>query len=220
MVAEYVAAVRAVLTGDPAGFSGELFRTGMVPLDSPPVRPALPIYLAALGPRMLELAGRIADGVILNLMSPAQAGQAAGLVRAAAVAAGRDASAVEIACVVHTCVSDDAAAAAMAAREVVPRYILHPAVGRLFAEHDAAADLAAARERTLAGDRPGAALHVPQHVADAFVAARHGRPLPEHAGGVPGGGHRPAGRVPDAGGWRLGLRASDRGAGRAGSAPE
>ena len=91
MVAEYVAVVRAVLAGDPAGFAGKLFRTGMVPLDSPPVRPGLPVYLAALGPRMLELAGRIADGVILNLMSPAQAGRAAALVRAAAVAAGRDA---------------------------------------------------------------------------------------------------------------------------------
>ncbi len=169
MVAEYVAVVRTVLAGDPAGFAGELFRTGMVPLDSPPVRPGMPIYLAALGPRMLELAGRIADGVILNLMSPEQAGQAAGLVRAAAVAAGRDASAVEIACVVHTCMSDDEDASAAAAREVVPRYILHPAAGRLFGEH-AAGDLATARERTLAGDRTGAALHVPQRVADAFVA--------------------------------------------------
>jgi 5,10-methylenetetrahydromethanopterin reductase len=170
MVAEYLAVVRAVLAGDPAGFAGELFRSGMVPLDSPPVRPDLPVYLAGLGPRMLELAGRIADGVILNLMSPAQAGHAAGLVRAGAVAAGRDASAVEIACVVHTCLADDPALAAGAAREVVPRYILHPSAGRLFGSHDATGQLANARQRMLAGDRAGAALQVPQDVADAFVA--------------------------------------------------
>jgi 5,10-methylenetetrahydromethanopterin reductase len=174
MVEEYVGVVRAVLTGQ-GGYAGELFRTGMVPLDSPPVRHDLPIYLAALGPRMLELAGRIADGVILNLMSPEQAGRAAGAVRAAALAAGRDAASVEIACVVHTCMSDDAAAAAVAAREVVPRYVLHPAVGRLFGEHEGAgsngaADLDRARERTLAGDRAGAAQCVPQFVADALVA--------------------------------------------------
>ena len=36
-----------------------LFDLGMVPLDSPPARAALPVYLAALGPRMLELAGRV-----------------------------------------------------------------------------------------------------------------------------------------------------------------
>jgi 5,10-methylenetetrahydromethanopterin reductase len=50
MIEEYAAVVRAVLAGDPAGYDGRVFRTGMVPLDSPPVRAALPIYLAALGP--------------------------------------------------------------------------------------------------------------------------------------------------------------------------
>jgi alkanesulfonate monooxygenase SsuD/methylene tetrahydromethanopterin reductase-like flavin-dependent oxidoreductase (luciferase family) len=165
MIEEYVGTVRAALAGHPAGFDGQLFRTGMVPSDSPPVRAELPVYLAALGPRMLGLAGRIADGVILNLMSPAQARLAASLVRAAAVAAGREASSVEVACVVHTCVSDDPDAAAAAARTVVPRYVLHPAATKLFG-----ADLRAARERALAGDRAGAADHVPAQVADAFVA--------------------------------------------------
>jgi alkanesulfonate monooxygenase SsuD/methylene tetrahydromethanopterin reductase-like flavin-dependent oxidoreductase (luciferase family) len=170
MVDEYVSVVRSVLAGDPAGFAGELFRTGMVPLDSPPVRRALPIYLGALGPRMLELAGRLADGVILNLMSPAQAAAAVSIVRTAAVAAGRPATSVEIACVVHTCLADDRMVAAEAARAVVPRYILHPSVGRLFAAHDDTGSLAAAREHTLTGDRAGAALLVSQAVADAFVA--------------------------------------------------
>lgn len=169
MLAEYVAVVRSVLAGD-SGFAGELFRTGMVPLDSPPVRTALPIYLGALGPRMLELAGHMADGVILNLVSPAQAAKAVGLVRAAAVAAGRSADAVEIACVVHACVADDPDLGAESAREVVPRYILHPSVGRLFGAYDEAGSLAGARERTLAGDRAGAARLVSQQVADAFVA--------------------------------------------------
>ncbi len=72
MIEEYVAVVRAVLVGDIGGFTGDVFRTGMVPLDGPVVRADLPVYLGALGPRMLALAGRIADGVILNLMSPAR----------------------------------------------------------------------------------------------------------------------------------------------------
>jgi 5,10-methylenetetrahydromethanopterin reductase len=165
MVEEYVGALRAALAGNPRGFDGQLFRTGMVPFDSPPVRAELPVYLAALGPRMLELAGRIADGVILNLMSPAQAGLAASLVRAEAAAAGRDPASVEVVCIVHVCLSDDPDAAAAAARAVVPRYVLHPAVGKLFG-----ADLSAARSRALAGDRAGAADCVPGDVADAFVA--------------------------------------------------
>ena len=128
----------------------------MVPLDSPPVRAGLPVYLAALGPRMLELAGRMADGVILNLMTPAQAGQAASAVRGAARAAGRDPASVEIVCVVHCCLSEDPAVAAAAARAVVPRYVLHPAVPRLFGELDGSVDLRGVRELLLAGDRAGA----------------------------------------------------------------
>jgi alkanesulfonate monooxygenase SsuD/methylene tetrahydromethanopterin reductase-like flavin-dependent oxidoreductase (luciferase family) len=170
MIEEYAAVVRAVLAGSPGGYRGQVFRTGMVPLDRPPVRAGLPVYLAALGPRMLELAGRIADGVILNLMSPAQAGAAARTVRAAARAAGRDAAAVEVACVVHSCLADDDARAAAAARAVVPRYVLHPAVPRLFGELDGGPSLRGAREKALAGDRAGAADLVPQPVADGFVA--------------------------------------------------
>jgi len=143
---------------------------GLVPLDSPPVRAGLPVWLGALGPRMLELAGRIADGVILNLMTPAQAGQAAGAVRAAARAAGRDPASVEIACVVHCCLAEDPASAAAAARAVVLRYVLHPSVPRLFGELSGGVDLRGVRELVLAGDRAGAAGRVPQQVADGFVA--------------------------------------------------
>jgi 5,10-methylenetetrahydromethanopterin reductase len=170
MIEEYVAVVRAVLAGEAAGHTGRVYQTGMVPLDSPPVRRDLPIYLAAMGPRMLGLVGRIADGVILTLMSPAQAGQAAGAVRAAAAAAGRDPASVEVVCVVHCCLSADADAAAAAARDVVPRYVLHPAVASLFGPQDPGGDLPAVRERLLARDRAGATARVPQPVADAFVA--------------------------------------------------
>jgi 5,10-methylenetetrahydromethanopterin reductase len=180
MIEEYVGVIRAVLRGEAAGYDGQVFRTGMVPLDSPPVRADLPVYLAALGPRMLALAGRIADGVILNLMTPAQAGLAASVGRAAARAAGRDPASVEIACVVHCCVSGDAAAAAAAARAIVLRYVMHPAAPRLFgfgveADRDGRdgggdADLRGVRELVLAGDRARAADQVPQQVADGFVA--------------------------------------------------
>ncbi len=167
MIEEYVGVVRAVLAGDAGGYAGQVFRTGTVPLDSPVVRSDLPIYLGALGRRMLALAGRIADGVILNLMSPAQAGAAAATVRAAANAAGRDPSSVLVACVVHLCLADDAGEAAAAARAVVPRYVLHPAAPPLFG---AGPWLEQARSRALGGDRAGAAEQVPQEVADGFVA--------------------------------------------------
>ncbi|MFG1997930.1 LLM class flavin-dependent oxidoreductase [Spirillospora sp. NPDC048911] len=162
MTEEYVEVVRAVLAGEE--HEGELFRTGRIALDRPP-RAGMPIYLGALGPRMLSLAGRIADGVILDLMSPEQAGEAATAVRAAAHDAGRDPGSVQVLAVIHCCLSDDAALAAEAARAVVPRYALRPGADRLFG-----ARLDEARGHARAGDHEAAARHVPQRVADRFVA--------------------------------------------------
>jgi len=53
---------------------------------------------------------------------------------------------------------------------VVPRYVLHPAVPRLFGELDGGPSLGGVRELVLAGDRAGAAGLVPPQVADGFVA--------------------------------------------------
>jgi alkanesulfonate monooxygenase SsuD/methylene tetrahydromethanopterin reductase-like flavin-dependent oxidoreductase (luciferase family) len=53
---------------------------------------------------------------------------------------------------------------------VVPRYVLHPAVPRLFGEVEGGVELGGVRERVLAGDRAGAADLVPQQAADGFVA--------------------------------------------------
>jgi alkanesulfonate monooxygenase SsuD/methylene tetrahydromethanopterin reductase-like flavin-dependent oxidoreductase (luciferase family) len=64
---EYVAILRAIFGGeDPP--AGEKWRTGFrLGFE---VRPDLPIYVAALSPRMLRTAGEIADGVILWLCNP------------------------------------------------------------------------------------------------------------------------------------------------------
>lgn len=65
---EYTSIVRAILRGeDPP--AGEKWHTGfrLVGLDP---RPALPLYIAALSPAMLRLAGEIADGVLLWLCGP------------------------------------------------------------------------------------------------------------------------------------------------------
>ncbi len=65
---EYASIVRAILRGeDPP--AGEKWRTGFRLLGVEP-RPRLPIYVAALSPAMLRLAGEIADGVLLWLCTP------------------------------------------------------------------------------------------------------------------------------------------------------
>jgi alkanesulfonate monooxygenase SsuD/methylene tetrahydromethanopterin reductase-like flavin-dependent oxidoreductase (luciferase family) len=55
------------------------------------LRAAVParLYVAALGPRMCHLAGEVADGVLLNWLTPEHALRSAEWVRAGAAAAGR-----------------------------------------------------------------------------------------------------------------------------------
>jgi alkanesulfonate monooxygenase SsuD/methylene tetrahydromethanopterin reductase-like flavin-dependent oxidoreductase (luciferase family) len=65
---EYAGIVRAILRGEPAP-DGEFFNTNFAFMGFPP-RPELPIYIAALSPNMLQLAGEIGDGAMLWLCSP------------------------------------------------------------------------------------------------------------------------------------------------------
>jgi F420-dependent oxidoreductase-like protein len=66
---EYVGIVRAILRGEPPP-QGQFFDTKFQFMGYEP-RPELPIYVAALSPNMLRLAGEIADGVMLWLCNPA-----------------------------------------------------------------------------------------------------------------------------------------------------
>lgn len=71
---EYVAIVRAILRGESpptaaADSPATKWRTGFR-LSGLDPRPQLPVYVAALSPGMLRLAGEVADGVILWLCTP------------------------------------------------------------------------------------------------------------------------------------------------------
>jgi alkanesulfonate monooxygenase SsuD/methylene tetrahydromethanopterin reductase-like flavin-dependent oxidoreductase (luciferase family) len=59
------------------------------------VRPRVPLYVAALGPRACRLAGAVADGVIFFLKTPAGVKQAMEWVRDGAAEAGRDPAQLE-----------------------------------------------------------------------------------------------------------------------------
>jgi len=68
---DYVTQVRALLAGEPvsrdgAGTPGWPTSAALGVRDLPPA----PVYLAALGPQMLRLAGRAADGALLNWATP------------------------------------------------------------------------------------------------------------------------------------------------------
>ena len=66
---EYLQIVRAILRGEQPPQDTVKFRSQFALIPGL-VQPELPIYISALSPRMLEIAGEIADGVILWLCNP------------------------------------------------------------------------------------------------------------------------------------------------------
>lgn len=128
---DYVAALRRTWgLGEPA-----------VPVDRPARTALLPVTLAAMQPRMLRLAGEIADGVVLALTSPATLPALLAEVAAGAHGAGRPATAVRKACVLPCCFDADPRRAILAGRNVVLGYARHPGAARMFAERGLAGQL-------------------------------------------------------------------------------
>jgi alkanesulfonate monooxygenase SsuD/methylene tetrahydromethanopterin reductase-like flavin-dependent oxidoreductase (luciferase family) len=89
-----------------------------------PELPGAPIYLGALGPQMLRLAGERYDGAALNWCSPEQTLWSRERVAAGALRAGRDPRAVRIHEYVRVCVDPDVAAARRALAKMVLSYAL------------------------------------------------------------------------------------------------
>lgn len=89
---EFFTALRTLLTDDPAEIAAGLYPLPPVHLAPRPVqRPHPPLLLGASAEPALRRAGRLADGWIsASRADPATLGQAIGVVRAAAEAAGRD----------------------------------------------------------------------------------------------------------------------------------
>jgi 5,10-methylenetetrahydromethanopterin reductase len=69
--------------------------------------PTVPIYIGAMGPRMLALGGQIADGVLGLSFPPERAATAATIVREAAAAAGRDPDSVDVPACFWCSIDDD-----------------------------------------------------------------------------------------------------------------
>lgn len=59
---EYIEIIRLILSGERVNYSGEIFNLKNLKLQSRPLRRNIPIYLASLGPKNLELTGELADG--------------------------------------------------------------------------------------------------------------------------------------------------------------
>lgn len=120
-VREAVRAVRALLSGgrpsDVEGAGPGWQAGGYLRMSAAPVS----IYLGGMSPKMLALAGEVADGVLPLLFPPEHFPVAVGQIRAGATRAGRDIADIDVAACIWCSVDDDPARA----REALARKIAY-----------------------------------------------------------------------------------------------
>ncbi|MGA4838281.1 LLM class flavin-dependent oxidoreductase [Streptomyces sp. G45] len=171
---EYVEVVRRVLSGEPVAHQGRYYRIGEpepVRLLTAPAPADLPVYLAAVGPRSLRLAGEVADGWIGVCASPDAAADAVAALAEGRARAGRTLADFDVLPCLPTAVGPDPAAAADALRG---QYVYLMGVGDAESNtfcalarrlgHGRAAD--ELRARLAAGDRDGAGAALPVDFID------------------------------------------------------
>jgi len=97
-VREYIDIVRAAMRGEKLAFDGKYFTAQNFKMAFKPSGRTIPIYLAAFGSQMTRLAGRLTDGVLINMANPTEIRRIAEEVRAGGIEAGKDPAKMEIIC--------------------------------------------------------------------------------------------------------------------------
>ncbi len=125
---EHIEAIRQLFTMEEVTYQGEFVKLDRIKLDvafgdtSPR---NIPLYIGATGPKMLEMAGEICDGAVLNyVVSVDYIREAVELVRQGAERAGKTLADVDRPELLVCCLSDDDPKAAMMEGKALVAYYL------------------------------------------------------------------------------------------------
>jgi alkanesulfonate monooxygenase SsuD/methylene tetrahydromethanopterin reductase-like flavin-dependent oxidoreductase (luciferase family) len=157
-LAMLVGSLRSLLAGGAVERRGRLLR-----LSLQPPCPELPIWISAMGPKAMRLAGEIADGALLNWCSPERVTFARQRIAEGAEAAGRDPALVTLGVYVRSWVGQDREAATTVLRSAAGEYASYPAYARQFEQLGLGAEAVAAAAAHRAGR--------PEDVPDVLVRA-------------------------------------------------
>ena len=123
-VEEYIEIVRTAMRGEKLSYDGRFFAAQNFKMAFRPSDRIIPIYLAAFGPKMTRLAGRMTDGVLINMANPIEIRRIAAEVRRGAEEAGKDPSALEIICKIRCSIAPSYGAARDALSHALTYYAL------------------------------------------------------------------------------------------------
>ncbi|GBE23645.1 F420-dependent glucose-6-phosphate dehydrogenase [bacterium BMS3Bbin01] len=125
-IRESVEIIRATLSGSAVDFDGKAFSAhipALAPEADAPVWP-VPMYIAATGPKMLDMAGEIADGVLTaSITTPGFVRYAKEKARIGALRANRDIGDIDIGCTIVASIDEDRDRGRDGAREIAGMYL-------------------------------------------------------------------------------------------------
>jgi probable F420-dependent oxidoreductase len=151
--------VQAALAGERVDGEFDSFTIKRFKLETPPAV-APPVLLAALRPQMLRLAGREADGAILNWLAATDVQRCLDSIGNAGA---------DVVARIFVCPSEDTAYARTVGRTLISTYLTVPAYAAFHDWLGRGAVLAPMHEAWAAGDRKGAAAAIPDAVVDELV---------------------------------------------------
>ena len=120
---EYVEIIRLIFTGKTINYSGEIFSLKDFSLLIKPPRNIIPIYLAAVNQKMVELAWEIADGVIFYLRPKNEI--------KSTIARMKNQKKIDTTLQIITCIHDDSEKAIFRAKKTIAFYV---SVGKIYRE--------------------------------------------------------------------------------------
>ena len=129
-VREVTEVLRGMLAGEKVMFQGETLRSHGYVQPGPA---NVPIFLAGLRSKMLELAAEVGDGVVLNMYPLDALPKMMEHIRIGAERAGKKLEDVEVVCRLHTIVTDDEAAARESFRKRFAPYFATPVYNKFLA---------------------------------------------------------------------------------------
>lgn len=161
---EYVGAVRKILSGEKVALNGETLKTSFQ-LGFKPLRSNIPIFVAALRSRMIQMASEVGDGVLLYFRGPEA-------IRKAVEIAGQARSgAFQVASFVNASVAEDGDKAEKAAKKAIVQFAQLPPYRRMMVEAGFTGEIDAVLDAKKKGDDNAALEAVSRRMLRSFAVA-------------------------------------------------
>jgi probable F420-dependent oxidoreductase len=172
---EYLTILKQALAGEPVTFEGEIFSVRGFQLQMPMPEQPVRLYVAAIGPQMVRLAGELADSVIGYCWSAAYVRDVVmPALTEGAAKAGRPLDEVDVACGYPTVVAEDGSGLELAKGQVLmfaTATSSSPFYAQSFAAAGFADEVQEIQERVAAGDADGALAAIGDEIADAMTVS-------------------------------------------------